>query len=180
MIPVTLDFADGKYTFKITLGGIREIQTKCRTGMGAVYARILKGRYISPAGDTFGNPLEGEWYVEDLIEVIRQGLLGGGSGMVDGQSVKVDETRAQHLIENYVVGKPLAYAWKLAAAIVTAANEGFGDADEGEEEHPIRKKSESEKIQTDGLMSERPSPTVASATPQPPKRSSSRSRNTDN
>lgn len=139
---VQLEFGDGVYTFRLTLAGVDEIQRKCRAGMGEVYARILAGRYANgPLGD-FGNPLEGKWRSEDLIEVIRQGLIGGKHGMSDEKPVEVTAPIANALIENYVVGLPLAKAWSIAAAVCMAAIEGMDDPDE----HPVKKKRASKVV----------------------------------
>lgn len=165
---VQLEFADGEYTFRLTLSGIDEIQRKCGAGMGEVYARVLAGRFFSPVeeGVTIGNPLEGKWRVEDLLEIIRQGLIGGGQGMVDGRPVEVNSVLANRLVENYVVTQPLKFAWDLASAIVMAANEGLEAR-----LHSVKKKRGSGSVSraTDGSTTRERSRTSQSATSAPSK-----------
>jgi len=128
---INLAFADGEYTFRLGLSQINEIQSRCGTGIGAVYARVLKGRYLqsTPQGDlAIGDPSQGEYRLEDLLTVIRQGLLGGARGSVDGAEVRVDTTRATEIMTDYVYpadGCPLKDAWGLAAAILSVAIEGY-------------------------------------------------------
>jgi hypothetical protein len=121
---IWLAFADGEYRFRHGLAQINEIQTRCEAGIGAVYARVMKGRYI--VGDqAVGQPLEAEFRVDDLISIIRQGLIGGGKGTVDGAEVEVSTFRANQLVDNYVIGRPISEAWALAAAIIAVTMHGY-------------------------------------------------------
>lgn len=72
---IILDFADGKYPFRLTNLMIAEVQTKCGAGIGLVYRRVTSGIYE----------------LEDLIETIRHGLIGAG----------LDGVRAGELISRY-------------------------------------------------------------------------------
>ena len=127
---IRLPFGDGEYDFRLGLAQINEIQHQCGTGIGAVFARVLKGRYfqVTPEGNVaFGDPSQAEYRIEDLLATIRQGLIGGGKGMVDGAEVAVDATRANDLVKNYVASgaTPLKVAWELSAAILSVAIEGY-------------------------------------------------------
>lgn len=133
---IDLEFGDGTYLFKLGLAQIGELQTKCGAGLGAIYARILRGRYPTGEGsETFGVPTEADWHVMDLLDTIRLALIGGGGGTVDGQPVKVDPTRARELVTAYVFpARPLQEAWTLAAAILTALIVGYQPpADDGDD-----------------------------------------------
>lgn len=127
---ITLPFGDGRYTFRLGLKQINEIQNRCDAGIGAIFARVVKGRFFTmgpEGGVAVGDPQQAEYRVEDLLAVIRQGLLGGAAGWVDGEEVRVDAARADQLIENYVLGDsaPLKDAWALAAAILSVTIEGY-------------------------------------------------------
>lgn len=127
---LTIPFGDGEYTFRLGLAQIDEIQTRCNAGIGAVFARIAKGRFFrqTASGEiAIGDPLQAEYRVEDIISVVRHGLIGGGKGVVDGQEVKVDAARANQLINNYLLadGIPLEAGWTLAHAILAATIVGF-------------------------------------------------------
>lgn len=123
---IDLPFADGEYRFALGLAQLHELQAKCKVGIGQIYARVLQGRV--PDQPDIGHPLYATYHVDDLYETIRQGLIGGGEGRVDGQPVTVTAMRANELVERYVHSAPLAEAWKLAAAILFAKIEGFAPA----------------------------------------------------
>jgi hypothetical protein len=130
MSRLTLPFADGEYQFHLGLAQINEVQKACNAGIGEIFARLCRGRFfkLTPSGEVaIGDPMQAEYRIEDLVNVIRQGLIGGGQGKVDGQSVVVDAQRAKELIDNYVLGEdaPLKDSWALAAAILQARIEGY-------------------------------------------------------
>jgi hypothetical protein len=130
---VDLEFGDGVYTFKLGLVQISELQTKCGCGIGALYARVLRGRYM--VGDQpIGNVLEAEFFAVDLIETIRLGLMGGKRGEVSGEEVEVKPADANRLVAAYVFPeRPLTEAWGLAAAILATAIEGYAAPDKKKE-----------------------------------------------
>ncbi len=120
---IDLAFADGTYTFALGLAQIHELQTKCKIGIGGLYARVIQGRLSEDI--TVGHPAYAAYHVDDLVEVVRQGLIGGGAGIVDGADVAVGPLRANELVERYLVPMPLVKQWDLAAAILFAKIEGF-------------------------------------------------------
>ncbi|MFC3711265.1 GTA-gp10 family protein [Sphingoaurantiacus capsulatus] len=127
---IDLPFADGTYSFRLGLAQINELQVKCGVGIGGLYARLLRGRYVV---DTLslGLTTEAEFHLADVIEPIRQGLIGGRRGEVDGAAVEVSSIVAGRLVENYVCGRdgelrvPLREAWNLAVAILGSLIEGY-------------------------------------------------------
>lgn len=128
---VDLNFADGSYTFALPLPRIDELQRKCReasgepSGIGRIYARVMKGQVELANGKLVLVPGSAEFYACDIIETIRQGLIGGAKGEVDGQEVKVSPSRANQLVENYVLTRPMIENWSLAASILIAVIQGF-------------------------------------------------------
>jgi hypothetical protein len=129
---IDLAFADGTYRFALGLAQINELQIKCNAGIGAIFARVLQGRVTEDVST--GHPAYAAYYLTDLTETVRQGLIGGGSGIVDGQEVKVSSLRANALIDNYLLALPLMEQWDLAAAILHAKIIGYtGDADDAPE-----------------------------------------------
>ncbi len=153
-MPVThidLAFADGSYRFALGLEQINEIQTKAgNVGIGAIYARTVQGRMADDV--TVGHPAYGAYHIGDLIETVRQGLIGGGMGMVDGQEVKVGPMRANELVERYLMPMPLVEQWNLAAAILYAKIEGYEDKKKAPPKRAARKKA----APTGGLTTQAP------------------------
>lgn len=137
---IEMPFADGVYRFALGLAQIEEIQTKTGDGIGAVYARVLQGRMADDP--SVGHPAYGAYKMRDLVETIRQGLIGGGEGLVDGQDVKVTALRANDLVDRYVtaIDAPISELWSLAAAILFAKIEGYAPAVEEAGDEADKKK----------------------------------------
>lgn len=123
---VDLPFADGIYTFRLGLAQINELQEKCGAGLGAIFARVIRGRYAADdEGGTFGSIEEGAYHIGDLYHTIRLGLIGGGTGIVDEAQVTVSPLLARSLADRYVIDRPKQESWGLAAAVLMACIEGY-------------------------------------------------------
>lgn len=124
-----IPFGDGEYTFALKMAQVLAIEEKCGP-IAAVRARVLAGIYTKDDVPIFVG-IEAKFAFQDVMEVCFQGLIGGGEGMVDGQSIKVDEYKAKHLVRTYLhpdAGNPLDKAWGLAAAILQALISGYEPA----------------------------------------------------
>jgi len=135
-----IDFADGTYRFMLTMGGILAIEEKCKARIGAIHRHLLAGRYANDKAD-FGYSLEGDYGAVELLEICRQGLIGGASGFVDGRDVKVTDHLATFLVRTYLHpenGNPLMKAWDLATAIVQACVIGYEAAGVAQKKSPKR------------------------------------------
>lgn len=146
-----LHFADGEYLFDLKLPQLAELQEKRGCGVFKLYGRILKGRYIFE-GVAIADTANGEAYAEDLFEVVRLGLIGGGRGLVDGKEVEVSALTAKSLVERYCHSAPLKESWAIAGAVLAARIEGYEpkkDEPAGEpapgEARPKRKRSTSKR-----------------------------------
>lgn len=84
-------WADGTYSFALNLAQIEELQRQCSITRDANGVAIPE-----PFGRIYTRVLSGEFYVKDLTETLRLGLIGGGT----------PPTRAKELIDTYVVGVP--------------------------------------------------------------------------
>lgn len=123
---IDLEFADGEYRFALGLEQIDELQLKCAdSGIGEIYGRIIEGAVRGPDGTIVLQPMSAGFRAEDLFETIRLGLIGGGSGEVDEQSIKVDPRLARRLMKNYVYNRPMIEAWQIAASIMLAVVSGY-------------------------------------------------------
>lgn len=154
---IDLFFADGEYRFALGLEQINELQNASNgDGIGAIYARVLQGRVATDT--SVGHPGYAAYKLSDLVETVRQGLIGGGEGIVDGQPVKVPPMRANQLVANYLHAMPLSQQWDLAAAILHAKVEGYEPeeaAPEGDEAD-----ADEDKKKEDGSTTPGPSPTA--------------------
>lgn len=121
---IDLEFADGEYTFALPLPHIAELQRKTGAGIGALFARVLKG-CVQVGGEVMLNPHTAEFYALDIVETLRHGLIGGGKGIVSGEEVVVTPTLATKLIDTYVLGVPLNVSWSKAASILIACVVGY-------------------------------------------------------
>lgn len=118
---VNLEFADGEYTFKLGMRQICELEEKCKGGIGEISARCLAGYY----GDLGAESSELKFGVNDVVETIRLALVGGKSGVVDGEEVIVRPHDAKTLVDRYVMEQPLIDGWKLANIILLACIHGY-------------------------------------------------------
>lgn len=154
---IDLAFADGEYRFALGLEQINELQNACGDGIGAIYARVLQGRVASDV--TVGHPGYGAYKLADLVETVRQGLIGGGQGLVNEQPVKVEAMRANQLVANYLHAMPLSKQWDLAAAILYAKVEGYEPA-EADADAIDEADADEDKKKAGGSTTRGPSPTA--------------------
>jgi hypothetical protein len=125
-----IEFGDGVYTFKLGMKEILAIEEKCGARIGAVYAHVMAGRYDKD-GTRFGYGLQANFGLSEILEICRQGLIGGGSGFVDGRQIEVKDHLARHLIRTYVepdAGIPLTRPWDLAEIIMETCLSGYEPA----------------------------------------------------
>lgn len=117
---IDLFFADGAYRFFLPIPQVMELEQKCGMGIGAIFGKVLRGSSVA-GDDVLLDPGAADFSAIQVVEVVRQGLIGGGKGTVDGVDVKVTPIVANRLITNYLLNRPLSEAWELAVAILAAA-----------------------------------------------------------
>jgi len=119
-------FAGERRKFALKVKQIDELQRLCGAGIGEIVARLHNGNF----------------YVRDVYDTIRLGLIGGGD---------VDEIKAFSLCETYIDGSPLARAkagdnhYRLAKEIIGAVFFGLEElkaAATEETDDPNKKKDE--------------------------------------
>jgi tail tube GTA-gp10-like protein len=130
---VILTFLDGEeYVFRLAWGQLIKLQEARNCGPFLVLER-----------------LHGEdWRMEDIRDVIRFGLVGGG----------MDEIKARKLVKEYVEQRPPLDALPLAKAVIIAGVAGPPD------EEPIEKKAQAATEPTISPMAGSGSP-LSSASP---------------
>lgn len=108
----TAFFGDGEKTFALPSEQIDELERKTGTGFGAIYTRVMTGQF------QFG----------DIIEVIRLGLIGGGTSPKE----------AQALVDAYARPTPIIEAFQLAADILEARWSGKVEAPSPDAQDDLR------------------------------------------
>lgn len=116
----TFVWGDAEHTFRLAIGQLRELQDKTGAGPFSLLRRLM----------------DGDWRVDDLREVLRLGLIGGG--------LKPPEALA--LVQRYVDARPLMENWQPAQAILAAAL--YGDPGD-----PVGKAGPEETATTGGSAS---------------------------
>lgn len=103
---VALLFGGEERVFRLPIGRIRAVQAKCDAGPMELLQRYMTGR----------------WRLDDLREVLLQGLVGGG----------MDQSAATRLVIDNFDDQPMQQFVLLAQAIVSAAVVGVEDEPLGE------------------------------------------------
>ena len=124
---VRLFWGAEEHAFDLGIGEWRRIQDRCDAGPGEIYRRLIgvasgleKGMTLSQAA-ALG--FMGDWRVDDMREVLLQGLIGGGLPEIDAAKLvrrHVDDER------NFRANLALAFA------IVKHGLRDFEDAPPGE------------------------------------------------
>jgi hypothetical protein len=94
---ITRDFADGTYSFRLAYGQWLELQEAVNAGPLELYVNLLQRK----------------WRIQNIREIVRIGLIGGGATPAD----------AIRLVRRYVEERPLMENVQLAIEIVAASLE---------------------------------------------------------
>lgn len=105
---VSFDWADGTYSFRLAWGQLAELQEKCDAGPYIVLQRLHSGA----------------WRVEDISNIIRLGLIGGG----------MEASPALKIARRYVEERPPMENLIPAQVILSAALMGAPDEPAGEDD----------------------------------------------
>lgn len=107
---IELDWADGTYSFRLAWGELAELQEQCDAGPYVVLNRLYSN----------------QWRVEDISNVVRLGLIGGGMTPADALKKVRTYVEARPPLENVLVAQAI-----LAAGLQGAPEEKLGET-EGE------------------------------------------------
>lgn len=120
---ITLDFGGEERTFRLGYGQWRKIQEKCDAGPPEILARLSQPFFASNQGlkwdAIIGAGLLGTWRVDDIREVVLQGLLG--ANMPGPEALK--------LVRDWVEERPPIEGLSIAYRIVFSWMNGAGDED---------------------------------------------------
>lgn len=118
-----LDWADGTFSFALRWGELAELQEKCDAGPYRVLDRLQGG----------------DWRIEDISNVIRLGLIGGG--MLPADALKK--------VRFYVEDRPPMENLFVAIGVLTASIIGAPDEPLGEPDAAKQNGSQSTTSQTE-------------------------------
>jgi len=119
---VELDWADGTYSFRLAWAQLIELQEKCDAGPYVVLNRLHSG----------------QWRVEDISNVIRLGLIGGGMAPVEALKKVRTYVEARPPLENVLYAQAI-----IAAGLQGAPEEKLGEANgEATESNPTTSPTE--------------------------------------
>jgi hypothetical protein len=107
---ITIPWADGDFTFRLGWGELAELQEKTDAGPYVVLHRLHSH----------------QWRVEDISNVIRLGLIGGGLAAAE----------AMKKVRYYVESRPPLENHAVAVAILSAGLLGAPEEPVGEPEAP--------------------------------------------
>ncbi|MET3899671.1 hypothetical protein ABIB57_003633 [Devosia sp. UYZn731] len=112
---ITLPWADGDYRFRLAWGELIELQEQCDAGPMVILHRLI----------------DGQWKVQDISQIMRLGLIGGGTA----------PEKALKLIRDYVESRPPLENVMMARGILGIALQGAPDEEPGEVEGEAKDKS---------------------------------------
>lgn len=118
---ITLEFGGEERVFRLALGQWRKVQEKCDAGPAELLARLAPmfaaRRQQLNMAQIMGNGLLGTWRVDDVREVILQGLLGGDT----------PGPKALELVKDWVDERPIFESVEIAYQVVLASVFGVED-----------------------------------------------------
>jgi hypothetical protein len=105
---VSFDWADGTYSFRLAWGQLEELQEKCDAGPYVVLQRLHSGA----------------WRIEDIANIIRLGLIGGGLEPAPALKLARRYVEARPPMENLIPAQVI-----LSAGLAGAPEEKVGEGD---------------------------------------------------
>lgn len=116
---ITLDFGPGRYTFRLPMGRIVEVERLCGDkSIVQIYEELSAGIGIGRDDDQPRFLGAGAARIKDVFEVIRCAAIGGGEAEIGGEAVKVSAPDAARLVAEYVDGRPYTETVPVAWAIL--------------------------------------------------------------
>lgn len=98
---IVLAWGDGDHRFRLPIGQLRELEEKRSGGLFELFDRMVRRTCR----------------IDDIREIIRLGLIGGGIGQTDGMNAKA----AMELVDRYLDDWPRQDSWAAAVRIIDAA-----------------------------------------------------------
>lgn len=147
---IWLNFGNGVYLAHLKNKRIDAVESVTGASLGDIYARSMSGMYRDADGAWIVMPGEARWTNKELVEIVRQGFIGGGKAVIDGVEKAVNDFQINDAITSYLDERPRVELWKLAAAILHATMEGYepGEAEGAKPPAPETSKASSDQKAT--------------------------------
>lgn len=148
-----LEFGGEERTFRLAIGQWRKVQEKCDAGPAEILARLAPAFTARRQGLSLDQILAmgllGRWRIDDIREVILQGLLGGGMAGPDALRLVRDWVEERPLLESVAV----AYAVALAGVIGAEDEKPAGELQAAPAAYPSSRAARSGSAKTASMRS---------------------------
>lgn len=135
---IELEFGDGQFLFRLPALYIDRLQRE--RGTDVTYPDGSQGKRPKPFGQIFREHMTGDYDPIDSLTVIKLALTAGASGVVAGETIKLDPTKARIMVEDVVKSWPVEQWYLFASAILRACCYGYEakaeDSEPGNETPP--------------------------------------------
>jgi hypothetical protein len=154
---VALDFGGEERTFRLAIGQWRKVQEKCDAGPAELLARLSPAFSAAQQGLTIEQIVSlgylGTWRVDDVREVILQGLLGANMPGPEALRLVRDWVDERPFLETVAV----AYRIVLASILGVEDEKAVGEPQAEVEGFPISQEENSASAKTAFTPTEAPS-----------------------
>jgi hypothetical protein len=120
---IPLEFGDGSFLFRLPALYIDRLQKE--RGYDVTWPDGSTGKKPKPFGQIFREHMTGDYDVLDSLAVIKLALTAGGGGVVAGETVKLDPTKARMKAEEVAQSWPLEQIYLFASVILRACTYGY-------------------------------------------------------
>lgn len=120
---IELEFGEGQFRFRLPALYIDHLQKK--RGYDVTWPDGSQGKKPKPFGQIFREHMTGDYDPLDSLEIIRLGLTAGGGGVVAGEPLKLDPTKARMMTEDVTATWPVEQWYVFAGAILRACTYGY-------------------------------------------------------
>lgn len=120
---IELEFGDGQFLFRLPALYIDRLQRA--RGCDVTWPDGSQGKRPKPFGQIFREHMTGDYDPLDSYEVIKLALTAGGGGVVAGESVKLDPTKARIMAEDVAKTWPIEQVFLFASTILRACCYGY-------------------------------------------------------
>lgn len=86
---VSRAWGDGEHKFRLRIGELRELEAKREAGAFEIYSRLANGT----------------WRIDDIVEVLRLGLIGGGTAPVLALGLTAKYVTPGSFLDNVVTAR---------------------------------------------------------------------------